>query len=138
MATKFSRQREAIWNYLKDRKDHPTAESVYLAVRQDCTNISLGTVYRNLMLLKDTGMIRTVDVGDGVIHFDPNTSEHDHFICVNCGRVIDIEGGDTEAIKAEAAKNFAGRIQGYSAYFSGLCPDCAREEARKVSGDENN
>ncbi|MDD5940415.1 MAG: transcriptional repressor, partial [Lachnospiraceae bacterium] len=81
MAIKYSRQREAIWDYLKDRKDHPTADDIYIAVRKDFPNISLGTVYRNIMLMKNMGRIRTVDVGDGIIHFDPNTSEHDHFIC---------------------------------------------------------
>lgn len=133
MATKFSRQRQAIWDFIKDRTDHPTAEAVYLGVKSACPNISLGTVYRNLMLMRDTGMIQTVEVGDGVIHFDPNTTDHNHFICTNCGKVIDIDGGDVEAIKQEAAAHFTGRIQGYSAYFYGLCPDCTKSAATKTT-----
>lgn len=122
---KFSRQRQAIWDDIKDRKDHPTAEAVYLSVKTAYPNISLGTVYRNLMLMRDMGMLRTVDVGDGVIHFDPNTSDHNHFLCVSCGRVLDIDDGmDAEAVKASASSRFAGKIEGFSAYFYGLCPDC--------------
>ncbi len=70
MALKHSRQRDAIYDFLKDRKDHPTAETVYMGVREQIPNISLGTVYRNLMVLKETGKIRTVEVGDGIVHFE--------------------------------------------------------------------
>ncbi len=128
MAIKYSRQREAIWEYLKDRKDHPTADDIYIAVRKDFPNISLGTVYRNIMLMKNMGRIRTVDVGDGIIHFDPNTSEHDHFICSQCGKVVDIDAADIEEVKKLAAHNFPGRIDGYSAFFYGLCEDCLKKK----------
>ena len=53
MALKYSRQRQAVWDFIRERKDHPTASVVYEGVRQVFPNISLGTVYRNLMLLKD-------------------------------------------------------------------------------------
>ncbi|MDD6363388.1 MAG: transcriptional repressor [Lachnospiraceae bacterium] len=129
MALKYSRQRTAIWDYIKDRKDHPTADMVYEGVRKDYPKISLGTVYRNLMLMKDIGKIRTVEVGDGAIHFDPNVSEHDHFICSCCGKVIDIDGEDIARIKELASRNFSGRIDGYSAFFYGICEECIAKTA---------
>ena len=129
MALKYSRQRTAIWDYIKDRKDHPTADMVYEGVRKDYPKISLGTVYRNLMLMKDIGKIRTVEVGDGAIHFDPNVSEHDHFICSCCGKVIDIDGEDIARIKELASRNFGGRIDGYSAFFYGICEECIGKAA---------
>lgn len=129
MALKYSRQRAAIWDYIKDRKDHPTADMVYEGVRKDYPKISLGTVYRNLMLMKDIGKIRTVEVGDGAIHFDPNVSEHDHFICSCCGKVIDIDGEDIARIKELASRNFGGRIDGYSAFFYGICEECIAKAA---------
>lgn len=139
MSTKFSRQRQAIWINLKDRRDHPTAEEIYNSVRQQYPNISLGTVYRNLMHFREEGLIRTVEVGDGVIHFDPDTSEHDHFICTSCGRVTDIRGIDSEKIRAAASRNFSGEIRGYSTYFYGLCEDCANSRKNiQNAGDQDN
>lgn len=128
MALKHSRQRDAVYNFLKDRKDHPTADTIYAGVRDEYPNISLGTVYRNLMVLRDTGKIRTVDVGDGVIHFDADTSEHNHFICTRCGRVEDLEMESIDRVKEIAATNFAGKITGYSAYFYGICESCLTEQ----------
>ena len=79
-ALKYSRQREAIKSFLMTRKDHPTADVVYHSLRADFPNISLGTVYRNLTLLADLGEIARLRLGDGVDHFDADTSRHYHFI----------------------------------------------------------
>ena len=95
MAIKYSKQRAIIMDFLKDRKDHPTADVVYTNVRKTLPNISLGTVYRNLMLLTELGEIRKVQVGDGVDHFDPITDEHDHFVCTECGGVYDLPVRET-------------------------------------------
>ena len=91
MALKYSRQRQVIKDFLMTRKDHPTADVVYMNVRQEYPNISLGTVYRNLTLLADMGEILRLRVGDGVDHFDADTSKHYHFICSECGQVIDLK-----------------------------------------------
>ena len=91
MALKYSRQREVIKTFLCTRKDHPTADVVYMNVRQQYPNISLGTVYRNLTLLSEMGEIMRLRVGDGVDHFDADTSPHNHFVCSECGSVIDLK-----------------------------------------------
>ena len=98
MALKYSRQREMIKDFLMTRKDHPTADVVYMNVRQSYPNISLGTVYRNLTLLADLGEIQRLRVGDGIDHFDADTSPHYHFICKNCGAVIDLEMENIDSI----------------------------------------
>lgn len=59
----YSRQREAIYRFLLHRKDHPTAETIYQHVRQEYPRISLGTIYRNLSLLEETGQIQKVPSG---------------------------------------------------------------------------
>lgn len=74
MNLKHSKQRDSIKEFLATRKDHPTADVVYMNVRQSFPNISLGTVYRNLTLLADIGEIARLRVGDGVDHFDYDTS----------------------------------------------------------------
>lgn len=128
MAVKYSRQREVIKDFLCTRKDHPTADMVYMNVRQQYPNISLGTVYRNLTLLTERGEIRKISVGDGVDHFDADTAPHNHFICKRCGSVIDLEMDSIEHISESARQNFDGHIEGHVTYFYGLCGDCCKSD----------
>ena len=79
---KYSKQREAIKNFLVTRYDHPTAETVYLNIRKEFPNISLGTVYRNLNLLAEIGEIQKLSSGIGPDRFDGNPAPHYHFICM--------------------------------------------------------
>ncbi len=124
MALKYSRQREAIKSFLMTRKDHPTADVVYENVRKEFPNISLGTVYRNLTLLSDMGELLRLRVGDGMDHFDADTSPHYHFICHKCGSVIDLDIDSLESINDIAGTNFAGNIEGHVTYFYGSCEQC--------------
>lgn len=130
-ALKYSRQREMIKDFLMTRKDHPTADIVYKNVRKQNPNISLGTVYRNLTLLADIGEINRLRVGDGVDHFDADTSPHYHFVCTECGCVTDLEMDSIENILKVAGANFDGHIAGHITHFYGTCGNCIR--ARKLS-----
>ena len=127
MALKRSKQREMIKDFLMTRKDHPTADIVYMNVRQQIPNISLGTVYRNLTLLADIGEIQRLRLGDGVDHFDADISDHNHFICKECGSVIDLEMDGIEHINEIAAKHFGGKIAGHITYFYGTCEECTED-----------
>ncbi len=124
MAVKYSRQRQYIYNFLMNRKDHPTADVVYQNVRQEHPNISLGTVYRNLTLLADRGEILRLQVGDGVDHFDADTSLHCHFVCSDCGGVSDLKLDCVDEMLNKAQDCFTGRIERQSTYFYGLCGKC--------------
>lgn len=123
-ALKYSRQREAIKEFLMERKDHPTADMVYLGLLDKFPNLSLGTVYRNLTLLSDTGEVNRLRLGDGVDHFDGNTMPHYHFICEKCGRVMDITVDGLNSLIDSADSYFYGKIKGHVTYFYGECPDC--------------
>lgn len=125
MNLKHSKQRDSIMEFLRERKDHPTADTVYMNVRKTFPNISLGTVYRNLTLLADIGEIARIRVGDGVDHFDADTSPHYHFICKECGSVIDLDMKDMVFINETANKNFDGLIEGHITYFYGKCSNCS-------------
>ena len=129
MALKHSKQRDMIKDFLMTRKDHPTADVVYMNVRQQNPNISLGTVYRNLTLLADIGEIARLRVGDGVDHFDADTSPHYHFICQECDCVIDLEMDSIEGIVNTAASNFGGEVMVHVTYFYGKCPNCRKKAA---------
>lgn len=125
MALKYSRQRQLIKDFLMTRKDHPTADAVYMNVRREYPNISLSTVYRNLSLLTDLGEIKRLQVGDGVDHYDADTSQHYHVICTECGSVTDLKVNDIERILNIAGQDFDGQIQGHVTYFYGICRNCS-------------
>lgn len=133
MSLKYSRQREAIKGFLMTRKDHPTADIVYSNVRNEFPNISLGTVYRNLTLLADIGEIARLRLGDGVDHFDADTSPHYHFVCEKCGGVSDLAIENMNFLNEMAGKNFDGRISGHVTYFYGICPQCCEACSKKLT-----
>ena len=87
---KYSKQREAIRDFLAHSEEHPTADMVYMNLRESFPNISLGTVYRNLNLLVELGEAQKLAFGDGKDHFDADTSLHYHFVCRSCGAVTDL------------------------------------------------
>ena len=122
-ALKYSRQRESIKEFLAARTDHPTADTVYTNLRKTFPNISLGTVYRNLSLLSDMGEIIKISTGDGADRFDGRTAPHNHFVCRQCHRVIDLDMENIDSIMDVAGKNFAGSIDHYVVNFYGVCGD---------------
>ena len=125
---KYSRQREAILDFLRTRTDHPTADVIYENIRILYPNISLGTVYRNLSLLADIGEIRKLSDFAGADHFDGRTDRHCHFMCRKCHKIIDIENMNFDQILQDAGKRFSGEITDFNARFFGLCEDCMKEE----------
>lgn len=130
---KYSRQREAIKNFLAMRYDHPTAETVYLGIKDEFPNVSLGTVYRNLALLAEIGEIQKIATGNGPDRFDGRPEPHYHFMCTCCGGVSDLKVSGLEHINVLAGQDFDGEIEGHFAYFFGKCSDCKRYKMPKSS-----
>ena len=124
---KYSRQREAIKDYLSSVTTHPTADNVYMHIKEEFPNISLGTVYRNLSLLSDLGEIQKITVSGGPDRFDGNPAPHYHFSCRECGCVMDLDMPSQEQLNQIAAEQFDGTIENHSILFSGLCPDCKKK-----------
>ena len=125
---KYSKPRESIKNFLVTRYDHPTAETVYLNIRREFPNISLGTVYRNLNLLAEIGEIQKLSPGIGPDRFDGNPAPHYHFICRHCGCVMDLTVSGLDHINILAGQDFDGEIEGHITYFYGTCPSCKASE----------
>lgn len=126
---KYSRQRESIKNYLAMTKEHPTADTVYLHVKEEFPNISLGTVYRNLNLLTDIGEAIKIPTPDGGDRFDGNVMPHNHFFCTSCSKVLDLELDmkNIEQVNRAAAENFDGMIESSTTIFYGKCGDCIQK-----------
>ena len=122
---RYSRQREAILNYLKNTTAHPDAETVYNALRPDFPNLSLGTVYRNLKELTQDGTIASLGVFCDRERFDARTDTHTHAICSRCGKVIDVdEVRMPDGIVEEAAKLTDFKIETANLQFIGICAQC--------------
>ena len=127
-ALKYSRQRESIKEYLASTTSHPTADAVYLHVREEFPHISLGTVYRNLKLLADMGEIQRFSSGDGSEHFDYNTDPHYHFVCRTCGAIIDMPLELVHDTSDLLSAPFPGRVDSHAVFFYGECEDCRKKE----------
>lgn len=125
---KFSRQREAIKEYLANTTEHPTADTVYMKIRAIYPNISLGTVYRNLNLLAEQGEIIKIKCHDGSDRFDGRAKPHYHFVCNNCRSVLDLEMESIDHINKIAGAGFKGKIEGHETFFYGKCPNCLESE----------
>ena len=123
---KHSKQRDAIYNELSLRKDHPTAEDLYFSVKNNIPNLSLATVYRNLTQLEQDGKIQRITSGTSD-RFDADISNHPHFVCVKCGRVIDVTLDKSTG--EETICDFDGKVISKTVIFSGYCPDCCKSLA---------
>lgn len=126
---KYSRQRESIKNCLMNRTDHPTADTLYLAMREEFPNISLGTVYRNLNLLADLGEIMRFSCGDGSEHFDYTTDPHYHFVCKTCGAITDLPESIVRDTSELLSGQTPGRVDSHMIFFYGECECCQKKKS---------
>ena len=126
-ALKYSRQREVIKEYLSHTDEHPTADTVYMHVRQAFPRISLGTVYRNLNLLADMGEASKITTPDGAVRFDGITTPHYHALCTECGELFDLDMNIQDSINKQAQACFHGTIHSHSAIFYGVCDHCKQK-----------
>ncbi len=118
---RYSRQRELILENIKSRCDHPTADEIYLACRVLEPNLSLGTVYRNLKQLADEGVIVTLETEDKKIRYDGDILRHSHFICVKCGKIIDLF---KPAKTPEEISELGLKVTGEKCIYYGRCNKC--------------
>lgn len=121
---KRSKQRDAILKVLQSTKCHPTADWVYEEVRKEIPNISLGTVYRNLAKLSEEQTILKLGIGTTTEHFDGNPNPHYHVLCVDCGRIDDIDAPPLNELNSWAEERYQGKIYKHSAIFFGKCSEC--------------
>lgn len=122
---KCTAQRRAVYACLYGNHEHPTADAVWRAVRSGLPDLSLDSVYRILGELVGAGVLRRLDSGD-VMRFDPDTSSHDHFVCLSCGQVFDFKFLD--AAGAADACSPIGEAQSLELQVRGKCRRCLERE----------
>lgn len=130
---KHFRKRDAILSCLRHATEHPTAEWIHSHLKPEYPDISLGTVYRNLALFKEQGVIASLGTVKGVERFDGNAAPHAHFICTGCGSVVDLAGINVpEALSEAAATQSGGRIESGQLCFYGTCRVCQSAEKEEM------
>lgn len=122
----LTQQRAAVFDYLSQVEHHPTADEVYLAVKQKLPKISLATVYKNLEALVNCGAISKLTYGDAAARYDIRTDHHYHTRCLGCGKIWDLEAraGHEWLKQIKPQAGFA--VEDYRLELRGYCRDCRR------------
>ena len=122
------KKRNAILSCLRGTDVHPSAEWVFTQLKAEYPDLSLGTVYRNLNRFREQGEIISVGTVRGVERFDGNTLPHVHFICNDCGAVLDLaEVKVPEELSSAAARSVGGQVSSCQLSFTGICKNCNQE-----------
>ena len=125
VSQKHFRKREAILSCLQSTRAHPTAEALYAQLKPEIPDLSLATVYRNLNLFKKQGLAVCVANVDGTERFDADTHPHVHFICQDCGSVVDLdEMAIPDTLRTAAESCSGGTVIDCQLNFTGRCRNC--------------
>lgn len=120
-------QRQQVYRVLAEKRDHPTADEVFLRVKRRMPEISLATVYNCLDVLVQAGVARQISVDRSASRYCPNMGDHCHFVCDRCGNVFDIGvNGEKPGSWVRVPQGF--RARRFDLSIRGLCPDCFRQE----------
>jgi Fur family peroxide stress response transcriptional regulator len=122
-------QRYAILEYLMKSRRHPTADEIYRALSPHYSSLSVATVYNNLKLFIEAGLVRELTYGDDSSRFDADLSDHYHAICEKCGAIVDFEHPPIREVEQEAEARTGFRIHGHRLEVYGICPTCASLQA---------
>lgn len=121
----YSKQRERVLAGLYTVRNHPTADELYSYLKDNEYEMSMATVYRNLRLLSETGVIMRVPIPNGADRYDPVNDGHLHMVCNICGNITDIEKDAIPDIRMDAEKASGCKIDSYDIIFYGICKECA-------------
>lgn len=117
-------QRHAVLEYLIEAEIHPTADDIYKALEGKFPNMSVATVYNNLRVFKDIGLVKELTYGDASSRFDYNTSKHYHVICESCGKIVDFHYPSLDEVEALAETVTGFEVSHHRMEIYGTCPDC--------------
>lgn len=119
-----TKQKDLILNVVQTSSDHPTAETVYERARAVMPSISLGTVYRNLKQLEESGKVRLVRSDQDTMRYDKTVFPHAHLKCVVCGSVVDVMEVECEKIIKTVSEATDYEVLGIEVAIDGICPEC--------------
>ncbi|MCI5210463.1 MAG: Fur family transcriptional regulator [Candidatus Electrothrix sp. ATG2] len=137
---RMTHQRELILEELGNCHNHPTADALYERIKKKLPRISLATVYRNLEILSEAGMIRKLEISGRQKRFDKEVEQHDHVFCVQCRRVDDLKFDQSRLLSLDEEHSQGYKISGCRVEFFGICPKCQvknkKKQTNKVDRDK--
>ena len=119
-------QRLITLKYLDEHRTHPSADTIYSSLKKDHPSLSRTTVYNSLETLRKHGIIQSLTISGSELRYDFKTTIHHHFLCRECGRVIDI---DIECPNIGRIMKMGHRVEEVHGYFKGLCKECLDQES---------
>ena len=128
-------QRELIRQILQHADEHLDADRIYEQARQKSSSISLSTVYRNLQLFKEMGLVEEHQFGSRRYYEPVPQAKHHHLVCLGCGRVFEFKCPSTERLKSRISKEEGFKVTEAEVHLAGYCPEC--QERLTVSTAEN-
>lgn len=124
-AIRYSKKREALLQVIQSTDNHPSAEWLYQTLKPQHPDLSLGTVYRNLLFFQEQGIIKSVGVVNGQERFDGRIEPHAHFICSKCGCVSDLHGLKlAEDLEDTVCQQYHFAVERHELAFYGKCQTC--------------
>jgi len=130
---RLTTQRQIIFEELEKVTSHPTANDVYDMVRKRLPHIGLGTIYRNLELMAESGMICKLELSGNQKRFDATTIPHYHVRCAACDRIEDVHISPPP-LNTLAAEASGYQITGHNIEFIGYCRNCLEKSASRYPG----
>ena len=125
---RITRQRQVILEELRKVDSHPDAKEVYDIVRHRLPNISLGTVYRNLNMLEQLGLLHRIQYGN-ISHYDGDLQRHFHLKCVMCAEVFNVDSSIIQGVDAHPLESQGFEVLDYKLELYGRCPNCRTNKA---------
>lgn len=119
-------QRHAILEFLIQTKVHPSADEIYKALEGKFPNMSVATVYNNLRVFKDAGLVKELTYGDASSRFDFTTKEHYHAICEECGKIVDFFYPSLPDVESVVVEQTHFKVSGHRMEVYGVCPECQK------------
>ena len=121
-----TKQRQAVLQVIRESDQHMTANEVFAKARKLLPGISFATVYNSLRYLKQEGFIGEVRFGTDAARFDRKLTRHDHALCNNCGKLVDLELRIPDELLRTAAKRSKFKPESIELTLRGSCPECSK------------
>ena len=125
---KMTKPRRVILEEINKAHKHPSAYEIYELVRSRLPHVSLGTIYRNLEILSEIGLISKLETAGSQRRYDGDTDFHSHIRCIKCGRVDDLEVEPVLKFSGAINQTAGYEIIGHKVEVTGICPGCAKAQ----------
>ncbi len=118
-----TKQKKIILKVIKEDKTHPTIKEIVSKVRDIDKRVGVATIYRNINSLVEEGSLKRLELEN--THYDSDTSSHNHFVCNNCHKIIDIYDND---YNIKSLDNYDFKVVNVNIIYEGLCSDCLKRK----------